>query len=245
MSNESVAIEDEIDPSRMDYDEWVAGQYEWEKEGHDVGDIPLERSKWEALLRRRAARLARERAAAKEKLRLEQRQAAIESLKPPPCDVVADAKSIDDAEVALSEAKEKLFGAWDQKFNQLPIDVTTAWRVYNDDIDGNGFYLRPRTPRADDFPTDLTEIRSGLANPEYERFQRYSRAVLQQLDALEANLEHALNPPAGTRPLLKGWSLNEIDENDGSVWPVPGLVPHGLTSSTVCRKAANHCGRRS
>ena len=29
--------------------------------------------------------------------------------------------------------------------------------------------------------------------------------------------------------MLKGWSLNEIDENDGSVWPVPELVPHGLT----------------
>ena len=39
---------------------------------------------------------------------------------------------------------------------------------------------------------------------------------------------HSIHP-RGTRPTLKGWSLNEIDENDGSVWPVPGVIPHGLT----------------
>ena len=213
---------DEIDASKMEEDEWNAGVDEWMKEGHEPGDVPLERSKWEALLRRRAARIERE------KLRLEQRQAAIKSLTPPARDI-ADAKSITDAEAALSEAKEKLFEAWDRKFNQLPENVTTAWTVCHSDIDGDGFYLRPRTLSADDFPADLTEIRSALANPEYQRFHRYSTAVLQQLERLEANLDHALNPPAGTRPLLKGWSLNEIDETEGSVWPVPGVIPHGLT----------------
>ena len=89
--------------------------------------------------------------------------------------------------------------------------------------------LRDRTPTANDFPADPTEIKNGLADPEYQKFQRYSAAILQQLEQLEANLEHALNPPAGSRPPLKGWSLDEIDENDGSVWPVPRLIPHGLT----------------
>src|SRR5262245_16665849 len=104
--------------------------------------------------------------------------------------------------------------------------------VYHNDIGDDafpGFYLRPRAPSADDFPADLSAIRKGLAHPEYKKFQAYSMGVLHQLESLEANLEHALNPPAGTRPLLKGWSLNEIDENDGSQWPVPGLIPHGLT----------------
>ena len=125
---ESVVIEevdiDEIDPSTMDYDEWLAGLREWQSEGHEPGDIPLERPQWDALLRRRAARI--DKRAAKEKLRLEQRQAAIKSLKPPPCDIVADAKSISDAEAALSETKEKLFEAWDRKFNQLPVDVSNG-----------------------------------------------------------------------------------------------------------------------
>jgi hypothetical protein len=227
--------QDEWDPSKMDQDEWNAGADEWMREvGHDdLTMIPAERPKWEALLRRRAARIERERAAA-EKLRREtQRQAAIESLKPPkPCDIVADAKSVNDAEAALSETKRRLFEAWESKLNRLPEDVLAAWAVYHDDIgegDFWGFLLRPRTPGPDDFPADLTAIRSGLADPEYQRFQRYSAAILQQLEPLEANLEHALNPPAGSRPSLKGWSLDEIDENDGSVWPVPRFIPHGLT----------------
>ena len=69
----------------------------------------------------------------------------------------------------------------------------------------------------------------GLADPEYQKFERYSAAILQQLERLAADLENAINPPPGSRPLLKGRSLNEIDENVGSVWPVPKLIPHGLT----------------
>ena len=228
---ESVVIE-EVDPATIDYDEWLAGQREWQREGHDLVDIPLKRPQWEALLRRRAARIESERVAAKEKLRLEQRQAAIKSLKPPPCDIVADARSVSDAEATLSETKGKLFEGWDRKFSQLPGNVGRAWMIYYDDIGDDelsGFYLRPRTPSADDFPADLAKISSGLADPEYQKFQRYSMAVLQQIETLEANLEQALNPPAGSRPPLKGWSLDEIDENDGSVWPVPGVIPHGLT----------------
>ena len=188
---ESVVIEEEqVDPSRMEYSDWLAGVDEWEKEGHDYEreQIPLERSQWDARMRRRAARLERERAAAEEKLRLERREATIKSLKPPPCGIVPDAKSVSDAEAALSETKLKFFDAWNGKFYRLPENVKQAWTIYHDDIGGDEypeFYLRPRTPSADDFPADLTEIRSGLANPEYEKFQRYSMAVFQQIESLE------------------------------------------------------------
>ena len=104
-----------------------------------------------------------------------------------------------------------------------------AWDLYHDAEGDSEMRLRDRMPTVHDFPDDLTEIENGRAHPEYQKFQRYSAAILQQLEHLKANLEHALNPPAGTRPSLKGWSLDEIDENDGSVWPVPGLIPHGLT----------------
>ena len=173
----------------MDEDEWNAGVNEWIMEGNKFEDLTSERSKWEALFRRRAARLERERAAAEEKLRLERREATIKSLKPPPCGIVPDAKSVSDAESALSETKLKLFDAWNGKFYRLPENVRQAWTVYQEDVGGDEypeFYLRPRTPSADDFPADLAEIRSGLANPEYEKFQRYSMAVLQQIESLES-----------------------------------------------------------
>ena len=225
-------IVESVDPAKMEIEEWDAGVAEWFHEGHDMDTIPVERPEWEALLCRRAARFERERAAA-EKLRLEKRRyAAIKSLKPPkPCDIVADAKSVSDADAALSEAQGRLFEVWSSRFDGLPQDVQTAWRVYHDAINENefcSFYLKPRTPSPDDFPANLAKIKNGMEDPEYKKFQRYSAAILQQLEQLEANLEHALNPPAGSRLPLKGWSLDEIDENDGSVWPVPGVIPHGL-----------------
>ena len=104
-----------------------------------------------------------------------------------------------------------------------------AWDLYHDAEGDSEMRLRDRTPTVHDLPDDLTEVENGRAHPEYQKFQRYSAAILEQLEQLKANLEHVLNPPAGSRPPLKGWSLDEIDENDGSVWPVPGFIPHGLT----------------
>jgi hypothetical protein len=227
-----VVIE-EIDPSRMDEYEWNAGSDEWMREGHDdLATVPLERPKWQALLRRRAARLERETAAAEKLKREKHRQNIIDSLTPPPCDPIVNGKDICDAEAALSEAKESLYEAWHAKFDALQDDVRAAWIFNHVDI-GEGefweFYLRPHPPVIDDFPTNPAEIRRGLANPEYRRFQAYSSAVWQRIEQLEANLERALNPPAGMRPPLKGWALNEINENEGSRWPVPGVIPHGLT----------------
>lgn len=216
-----------VDPAKMEEDEWNAGADEWEREGHDLGTIPLERPKWEALLRRRAARLKAQR----EKVQLEnRRQLIINSLKPPKqSDIGLNGKSICDAQNAYREGREELSEAWNLKYQELSRDVAEAWDVYHRTEGDLDICLRARTPTANDFPADPTKIKNGLADPEYQKFQRYSAAILQQLEQLEANLEHALNPPAGSRPPLKGWSLDEIDENDGSVWPVPKFIPHGLT----------------
>jgi hypothetical protein len=232
--------ESHVDPAKMEMAEWNAGAEQWIHEGHDdCGDIPLERPKWEELLRRSAARLKAERAARlkaeeaqRAKAQLEnRRRLEIESLEPPKqSDIALNGKSICDAQNACQKGREELSEAWNLKYQELPGDVARAWQIYYD-TDG-GFpeiFLRARKPTASDFPADPTTIKNGLADPEYQKFQRYSAAIRQQLERLEANLEHALNPPAGSRPPLKGWSLDEIDENDGSVWPVPGVIPHGLT----------------
>jgi AAA domain len=225
-----------VDPAKMEMAEWNAGAEQWMHEGHDdCGGIPLERPKWEELLRRRAARLKAERdarlkaeEAQRAKAQLEnRRKLVIKSLKPPKqSDIALNGKSICDAQNACQKGREELSEAWNFKYQELPGDVARAWDVYHHTEEMS---LRDRTPTANDFPADPTTIKNGLADPEYQKFQRYSAAILQQLEQLEANLEHALNPPAGSRPPLKGWSLDEIDENDGSVWPVPGVIPHGLT----------------
>jgi hypothetical protein len=233
MTNSKDFVEDEelVDPAKMEADEWNAGVDEWVREGHDVSTVPLEPPKWEALLRRRAARLIAEKLVHHEKVQLKRRrQLVINSLKPPKqSDIALNGKSICDAQNAYQKGREELSEAWDLKYQKLPGDVAEAWDVYHRTEGDPEICLRARTPTANDFPADLTRISNGLADPEYQKFQRYSAAILQQLEQLEANLEHALNPPAGSRPSLKGWSLDEIDENDGSVWPVPRLIPHGLT----------------
>jgi AAA domain len=216
-----------VDAAKMEEDEWNAGVDEWEREGHDPGTVPVERPKWEALLCRRAARLKAEQAKAQLENR---RQLVINSLKPPKqSDIALNSKSICDAQNAYQKGREELSEAWNLIYQELPRDVAEAWDVYHRTEGDPAICLRARTPTANDFPADPTKIKNGLADPEYQKFQRYSAAILQQLEQLEANLEHALNPPAGSRPPLKGWSLDEIDENDGSVWPVPRSIPHGLT----------------
>jgi hypothetical protein len=194
-----------IDPARMEQDEWNAGRDEWEREGRDPSTIPEERKEWEALLRRRAARLKREEAQqAKAQLEI-RRQLVIKSLLKPPkqSDIALNGKSICDAQNAYQKGREELSEAWNSKYQELPGDVAKAWDVYHYDEGDPESWLRDRTPTANDFPADPTEIKNGLADPEYQKFQRYSAAILQQLEQLEANLEHALNPPAGSRPPSK------------------------------------------
>jgi hypothetical protein len=212
---EDDAADELVDAAKMEEDKWNAGVDEWIREGHDADTVPIERPKWEALLGRRAARL-------KEKAQQAQlenrRQLLINSLKPPKqSDIALNGKSICDAENAYQKGREELSEAWNLKYQDLPGDVAEAWDVYHRTERDPEICLRARTPTANDFPADLTKIKNGLADPEYQKFQRYSAAILQQLEQLEANLEDALDPPAGSRPPLKGWSLDEIDENDGSV----------------------------
>jgi AAA domain len=158
------------------------------------------------------------------------RQLLINSPKPPrQSDIALDGKSICDAQNAYWKGREELSEAWNSKYQELPDAVSMAWDLYHDAEGDSEMRLRDRTPTVHDLPDDLTEVENGRAHPEYQKFQRYSAAILQQLERLEANLENALNPPAGSRPPLKAWSLDEIDENDGSVWPVPRFIPHGLT----------------
>jgi hypothetical protein len=221
------AIVELIDPAKMEADEWNAGVDEWEREGHDPGTVPEERPIWEAILRRRAVRLKQE---AQQAELVRRRQLLINSLKPPKqTDTALNGKSIYDAHNAYQKGREELSEVWDLKYRKLPSDVAAAWDVYHRAEGDPEICLRDRKPTAKDFPADPTKIKNGLADPEYQKFQAFSAAILQQLERLEADLELALNPPPGSRPPLKGWSLDEIDENHGSVWPVPRLVPHGLT----------------
>jgi AAA domain len=216
-----------VDAAKMEAAEWNAGVDEWVREGHDPGTVPEERPKWEALLRRRADRLKKEAQQAQLEHR---RQLLINSLKPPKQRGIAlNGKSILEAQNAFQKGREALSEAWNLKYQELPDDVAAAWDVYHRTEGDPEICLRDRKPTANDFPADPTKIKNGLADPEYQKFQRYSAGMLQELEQLEANFEHSLNPPAGSRPPLKGWSLDEIDENDGSVWPVPRFIPHGLT----------------
>jgi AAA domain len=224
-----------IDPARIEEEVWKAGVDEWEREGHDAGSVPLEPLRWDALLRRRRARLRATEIMVEEekqaKAQLEKRrQLLINSPKPPKqSDIALDGENICDAQNAYWKGREEFSEAWNSKYQELPDAVSTAWDLYHDAEGDSEMCLRDRTPTANDLPDDPTEVENGLADPEYQKFQRYSAAVLRRLERLEANLENALNPLPGSRPLLKGWSLDEIDENDGSVWPLPGFIPHGLT----------------
>lgn len=233
-------IVEHVDPARMDPDEWNAGVDEWKREGHDdLALIPLERPKWEALLRRRIERLEAEEARRAKARRQDLRQRVFNSLKPPKqSDIVLNAKSIFDAENAYRKGLEELLAAWNLKYRELPHDAAKTWKVYHretvynckdGDLRQTSVFLRARKPTANDCPADLMTIEKGLAHPAYKKFQTYNAAILEQLEQLETNREHALNPPPGSRPPLKGWSLPEIDENEGSAWPVPGVIPHGLT----------------
>ncbi|MEA2906287.1 MAG: hypothetical protein QOI12_3674 [Alphaproteobacteria bacterium] len=240
-----------VDPARMDPDEWNAGADEWIHQGHDdLALIPLERPKWEELLRRRIERLEAEEARRAKARRQDLRRRVFNSLKPPkPSDIVLNGKSILDAENAYRKGLEELLAAWNLKYRELPHNVAKAWNVYHRETvynckDGEfrqtSVFLRARQPTANDCPADLMRIEKGLAHPAYKEFQRFNAALLQRLEQLETYLEHALNPPAGSRPPLKGWSLPEIDENEGSAWPVPGVLPHGLTflfGSPKCGKS--------
>src|SRR5262249_30411687 len=122
---------------------------------------------------------------------------------------------------------------WQDKFRELPPDVKLAWGLYHSDVGetlDESACVRLCTPVEADFAfIDVSSVKRGLADPEYKKFQHYSAAIEQALDQAEAELAVTLNPPPGFRPVLKGWSISEIDEDDGSVWPVPGVIPHGLT----------------
>ena len=157
----SVADE-EIDPQKTDPDEWDAGVNEWMKRVTRQMMSP-----WSAPNGKRscaAAPLDLKEKKPRPKKRVRQ-WLTIKSLRPPPC-VVADAKSVSDAESALSEAKEKLSDAWFRMFRQLPENVKEAWTLHHKDIGGDEFpefYLRPRTPSVAEFPPDLLgdQKRSG------------------------------------------------------------------------------------
>ena len=78
-----------IDPAKIEEDVWKAGVDEWVlEEGNDPSTVPLEPSKWEALLRRLSARIratqiiAEEKQHAKAQLQ-KRRQLLINSPKPP------------------------------------------------------------------------------------------------------------------------------------------------------------------
>jgi hypothetical protein len=131
MTNSKDFIEDEelIDPARMEVDEWNAGVDEWVREGHDPSTVPEERPKWEALLRRRAARLKEQQLKAQYEYR---RQFEIKSLRPPkPSDTVLDGKGVCDAQNAYQKGREELSEAWNLKYQELPDAVSMAWDVYH------------------------------------------------------------------------------------------------------------------
>ena len=117
------------------------------------------------------------------------RQLLINSPKPPrQSDIALDGKSICDAQNAYRKGREELSEAWNLKYQELPDAVSTAWDLLHYAEGDPEISLRARTPTVNDLPADPTEIENGLADPEYQKFQRYSAAVLQQLERLEANL---------------------------------------------------------
>ena len=240
--------QDHIEPDKMDIEEWDAGADEWMREGHDdLIKIPLDRPGWEALLRRRAARLKKEKVEREKVRRENRRQEQINRLKPPQLDdAIVNAKAINEAQAAYEKGKEDLSEAWDTEYRTLPSVIQEAWNIYHQDFDDGywGFRIRTCTPAPEDFPDDLTGIERALADPIYRKFRRYSTAVLQQIEELEANVERLLNPPPNSRPPLKGWSLEEIDEKSRLVVARAGSHP-ARPHSSACRRVANRCGCKS
>src|SRR5665213_2226061 len=158
-------------------------------DGQSLRPLVLERPKWDSLLRRRAARLKAEEIARQAKAQVEsQRRLLIKSLKPPKqSDIALNAKSICDTQNAYDKGREELSEAWILKYQDLPDDVAEAWDIYHRTEGNPEIRLRARTPSTNDFPADPTKIKNGLEDPEYQKFQHYSAAILQQLERLASS----------------------------------------------------------
>jgi hypothetical protein len=225
------AIVEKLDPESIDLEEWAIATEHWVYEEHrNAAEIPLERPRWEALLHRARARL-KER---QDEERQERRQLEISSLTPPAePKVELFGKSILDLHKARSQTREELAAAWQEESREQRPEIKLTWNLYHENVGEMidiAVRIKPRTPSLVDFcSVDIEDVKQALAHPDYASFQRFSAAIGQALDQAEADLAAALNPPPGSRPALKGWSFSDINENEGSAWLVPGLIPHGLT----------------
>lgn len=235
-------IDDEAD---FDFDTEAEGLAEWESKNDAAIEKLMAAKKAEEAReaerrlaaqqeRQRLARLKAEEVQRERRRREHERLRAIQSLMPAPIvnsGVILDAKAIREAQAAYNEGCERLTEDWHARFRALPEHVLEAWALFHEyEFEWEReVALRERTPSPDEFPDDLSALKVTLADPEYVKFRNYSAAVLQQIEQLRANVDRLLSLSPGSRPPLKGWSLDEIDENDGAAWPVPGLMPHGLT----------------
>ena len=235
---------DEIDIYNKDYEEWEAGADEWGLEGHpDLTFLPNTKVEWAALLKRRADRIAREKAeaerkATKERAAATDRQrkrtlvAKLKQYKLPAMEApVPNLTVIGGAREEHDKAIQELLQAWRARFNDLPDVVRTAWRAYHD-IDeasfnsGEELYLTPHDG-AHIGAADADDVLAGLRDRAFEKFRRFNEGVRQAIKRLDDDLERLLNPPADAYVPHQGYTLDEIEDEDER-YVLANVIPEGL-----------------
>ena len=239
----------DFDTKELPPSDFEAGIDEWRRENHRYFELlPNTRSEWAALLGRRKQRLANEaaeanRKAAKERAETAERQRRairVEKLKkhklPPVETSVPNVKAVGSAQEERNEGTLQLWRTWRVRFDNLPAAVQTAWRAYHQvdkdtfEFSGEEFngavYLTPRDG-ADVEPEVADEVVTGLRDPAFAEFRRFSEGVRRALQALDDKVERVLNPPPDAYVPHRGSTLDEIKDEDER-YVLAGVIPEGL-----------------
>ena len=126
----------------------------------------------------------------------------------------------------------QLLETWIARFNKLPDAVQTAWRAYHDEVvedlseDLDAVYLTPHAG-ADVDATDADNVVAGLRDPAFAKFRKFNEGIRQAIKKLDDNLECLLNPPADAYVPHRGYTLDEIEDEDEQ-YVLANVIPEGL-----------------
>ena len=114
--------------------------------------------------------------------------------------------------------------------------MQTAWEAYHHfdeasfnfagDVLDDVVFLTPRDV-ADVNATNADAVAAGLRDPAFGKFQRLNEGVQQAIKKLDDDLERLLNPPADAYVPHRGYTLDEIEDEDER-YVLANVIPEGL-----------------
>ena len=233
----------DFEHKELEPEEYQAGGDQWLQEKHRYFDgFPNTRATWAALMQRRADRIAlealrkaeeewQEAAERAERQRLETRVQKLQAYKLPAIQApVPKLAAIGGAREEHDKAKTDLLQTWRARFTELPSAVQTAWQAYHhldlgDEFDG--VYLTPRDG-ADIDDQNADKVVVGLHDAAFAEFRAFNEGVRRAIKAIDDKLEHLLNPPADAFVPHRGYTLEEIKDEDEH-YVLADVIPEGLS----------------